>query len=355
VGQLLRLAENAELDRWVLFPTAEETAWTVSRHHEVLGSYFRLTTSPWEHYELAADKRLAFHCATTLDLDVPRTWFATSREEVEQLDVDYPVIIKPAVRLEFNPLTHDKAWRVDDRAALLRRFDEAAALVDPQDLMIQELIPGGGDCQLSFAAACRDGEAIAAVTARRTRQYPHEFGRASTFVETIDRPDVLKASLRLLDDLRLDGLVEIEFKQDPRDGQLKLLDVNARAWGWHSVGDAAGVDFAYAAWRLAMGDDVVATHGRPGVRWARLSMDVPSSAREIAAGRLRLRTYLHSLRQPLSGPIAALDDPLPMVCDLPLMGVRGVKRSVREAVGRARGASARRQVAVRRARRTPAT
>jgi predicted ATP-grasp superfamily ATP-dependent carboligase len=196
---------------------------------------------------------------------------------------------------------------------------------------------------------------LAFVTAQRSRQYPLDFGRASTFVETIDRPDVLKASLRLLDDLRLDGLVEIEFKQDPRDGQLKLLDVNARAWGWHSVGDAAGVDFAYAAWRLAMGDDVVATHGRPGVRWARLSMDVPSSAREIAAGRLRLRTYLHSLRQPLSGPIAALDDPLPMVCDLPLMGVRGVKRSVREAVGRARGASARRQVAVRRARRTPAT
>jgi predicted ATP-grasp superfamily ATP-dependent carboligase len=355
VGQLLRLAENAELDGWVLFPTAEETAWSVSRHHEVLGSYFRLTTSPWERYEVAADKRLAFHCARTLDVDVPRTWFPSSRDEVADLDVEFPVILKPAVRLEFNPLTHDKAWRVDDRNTLLERYDQAVALVDPQDLMIQELIPGGGDCQLSFAAACRDGVPIASITARRTRQYPHDFGRASTFVETVDRPDVLKASLRLLDDLRLDGLVEIEFKQDPRDGQLKLLDVNARAWGWHSVGEAAGVDFAYAAWRVAMGHHVPQAHGRPGVRWARMSMDVPASLRDIAAKRLRVRTYLSSLRRPLSGPIAALDDPMPMFFDLPLMGLRGVKRSVRGAVGRARGASARRPVVARRARGTAAT
>jgi D-aspartate ligase len=354
VGQLVGLAEEAELDGWVLFPTAEETAWTVSRHHEVLSSYFRLTTSPWERYEVAADKRLAFHCARSLDLDLPRTWFPSSRQEVAELEVEYPVILKPAVRLEFNPLTHDKAWRVDDHTTLLQRYDEAVALVDPEDLMVQELIPGGGDCQLSFAAACRDGEPIASITARRTRQFPHDFGRASTFVETVDRPDVLKASLRLLDDLRLDGLVEIEFKQDPRDGGLKLLDVNARAWGWHSVGEAAGVDFAHAAWRLAQGEAVPVSHGRPGVRWARLSMDIPSSLREIAAKRLRLRTYVSSLRRPLCGPIAALDDPMPMFCDLPLMGFRGLKRSVRRAVGTARGASGRRRAVRRRGLGTPA-
>jgi len=41
------------------------------------------------------------------------------------------------------------------------------------------------------------------------------------------------------------GLVEMEYKLDPRDSQYKLLDVNARTWGYHALGAAAGVDFSY--------------------------------------------------------------------------------------------------------------
>ena len=38
--------------------------------------------------------------------------------------------------------------------------------------MLQELIPGDGAAQLSFAALCRDGEVLASLTACRTRQFP---------------------------------------------------------------------------------------------------------------------------------------------------------------------------------------
>ncbi len=34
--------------------------------------------------------------------------------------------------------------------------------------------------------------------ARRQRQHPHEFGRASTFVETVDDPDLEKVYERYL-------------------------------------------------------------------------------------------------------------------------------------------------------------
>ncbi len=331
VEQLMRLAEESELDRWVLFPTDEEAAWIVSRHHAVLSSRFRLTTSPWERYERAADKQLAYRSARALDVDVPETWFPASRSELEQLELDYPVILKPAVRLEINRLTHAKAWRVENRADLLERYDKAIAMMGPEDVMVQELIPGGGERQLSFAAACRDGEPVMSVTAQRRRQYPVDFGRSSTFVETVDRPDVPKPALLMLQELRLDGLVEIEFKEDPRDGRLKLLDVNARAWGWHSIGAAADVDFAHGAWLMAMGENVAPCRARPGVRWARLVLDVPVSAREILARRMSLRSYLHSLRPPLVGPMAALDDPVPTVVDLPLMVHRELKRIARRA------------------------
>ena len=54
---------------------------------------------------------------------------------------------------------------------------------------VQEIIPGDGKEQYSVAAYCKDGTMLASMTARRTRQYPIDFGRGSTFVEAIEVPN----------------------------------------------------------------------------------------------------------------------------------------------------------------------
>jgi D-aspartate ligase len=323
---LLSVADAKGWGGWVLFPTAEDTAWLVARNHRALGARYRLTTSPWDEYRCAADKRVAYERARAQGIDTPRTWHPTGIEEVARLAIDLPVIVKPAVRITRNELTDAKAWRVDSRDALLARYAQACTLLPAGWVMIQEVIPGGGEHQLAFAATCRDGETLGWVAARRGRQFPTDFGRFSTFVETIHHPELVRAGQRLVADLRLTGLIEIEFKEDPRDGRLKLLDVNARAWGWHAVGRAAGVDFAHLAWRAAQGERIRPTQGRAGVRWVWLTTDLPISARELLAGRLRLRAYLRSLRPPIEGAIGASDDPLPLVLDAPLLAMRLLRR-----------------------------
>jgi predicted ATP-grasp superfamily ATP-dependent carboligase len=323
---LLGLARARGWDGWVLFPTAEETAWLVARSHRALGARYRLTTSPWEEYRCAADKRVAYERARAQGIDTPRTWHPANIEEVARLAVDVPVIVKPALRITRNALTDAKAWRADSRDALIARYAQACALLPAPWVMIQEVIPGGGNHQLAFAATCRDGEVLGWVAARRARQFPTDFGRFSTFVETIEHPELADAGHRLVADLRLTGLIEIEFKEDPRDGRLKLLDVNARAWGWHGIGRAAGVDFTHLAWRAAQGDRIHPVQGRAGVRWVWLTTDLPVSARELLAGRLRLGAYLRSLRPPIEGAIAASDDPLPVVLDAPLLAMRMLRR-----------------------------
>ena len=130
-----------------------------------------------------------------------------------------------------NELTLARAWPVDNRRQLLEHYDQACALVDPDLVMIQELIPGGGEAQFSFAALCAEGRPLAWMVARRTRQYPIDFSRGSTFVETIDEPMVEEPSRRLLAAVGYSGLVELEFKRDPRTGRPKLLDINARGAG----------------------------------------------------------------------------------------------------------------------------
>ena len=110
---------------------------------------------------------------------------------------------------------------------------------------MQELIPGGGSQQFSYCAFFRDGEAVGKMVVRRRRQHPLEFGRASTYVESVDIPILEELSERFLRAIDYYGLVELEYKLDPRDSQYKLLDVNARTWGYHSLGARAGVDFSY--------------------------------------------------------------------------------------------------------------
>ena len=192
--------------------------------------------------------------------------------------------------------------------------------------MIQELIPGGGESQFSFAALCEEGRLLARVVARRTRQYPADLGRASTFVETVEEPEVEEHARRLLQEMSFTGLAEVEFKRDPRDRRLKLLDVNPRVWGWHGLCQRAGVDFPYLAWCLARGESVPASHAITGVSWLRLSTDLPTSLLEIARGRLSARGYLRSFRGPRARAIFARDDPLPGLTEVPMLAVTLLQR-----------------------------
>ena len=326
-ARLLDLADELQLDGWVVFPTDDEAAAMIGRQHESLAERFVLTTPPWEVLRWAYDKRLSYRLAQSLAVPYPRTWTAAQVLELGyEIELPFPLIIKPAIKEEFNPLTAAKAWQVNDRDELRARLTEAVEMVDCDLLLLQETIPGNGAAQLSYAALCEEGRVLASVTARRTRQYPADFGRASTFVETIEQPQVAELSQQLLEEMRFSGLIEVEFKRDPRDDELKLLDINPRVWGWHSLCQRAGVDFPYLAWRLAQGLSVPASEAELGVRWLRFSTDFPTALREIARGRLPARDYVRSLRGPRAQAIFARDDPWPGLVELPMLIATLIRR-----------------------------
>lgn len=329
VDFLLRLATREGLEGWALVPSADESAAMVARHEDELGERYTLTTPSWEVMRWAYDKRLTHELANRVGVEHPVTAYPRSRDEVGALPVEFPAIIKPAIKEDFNPLTAAKAWRVDSHASLLERYDEACTLVDPGVLMVQELVPGNGDSQFSYAALCAEGRSLAHVVARRTRQYPMDFGRASTFVETIDDPEVVERAERLLAELGYTGIVEVEFKRDARDGAYKLLDINPRIWGWHTLCGRAGVDFPYLLWRTIRGEPLPSVRSRPGIGWVRMTTDLPTVLKEIRRRRMSVREYVASLRLPRESAIFAKDDPLPGLVEVPMLAATLVRRFAR--------------------------
>ena len=122
-----------------------------------------------------------------------------------------------------------------------------------------------------------------------------DFGRASTFVESVEAPDVEAVARRVLAAIGLDGIVEVEFKRDARDGRLRLLDINARTWGYHTLGEAAGVDFAASLYKDQLAEPVERSRARAGVSWLRLLTDLPTGILDVAGRRTTLRAYVRSL------------------------------------------------------------
>jgi predicted ATP-grasp superfamily ATP-dependent carboligase len=324
VQYLLELAGLHGLDGWVLFPTSDETAALLAKFQTALSSRYRVSAPTWEVLRWAYDKRLTYQLAAQEQVAYPLTIYPAGEADLQSQACSFPAILKPAAHTVVNRFTSDKAWRVENREQLLARYREACELLPPELILVQELIPGGGEAQFSYAALCRDGKPIASLTARRTRQYPIDFGYSSSFVETLDVPEIVAPSRRLLAAIRYTGLVEVEYKFDARTGLYKLLDINPRLWTWSPLGKLAGTDFPYLLWRMMMNKDVAEQTARAGVRWMRMITDLPAAIHEMLRGRLRLGAYLRSFQKPLQFSVMAADDPLPGLLDLPLYAYKNV-------------------------------
>ena len=176
--------------------------------------------------------------------------------------------------------------------------------------MFQELIPGGDDC-LWTVGSYLDGEgrALGVFCGRKLLQAPAGVGTCRVG-EAVWDADAVEGALRLLRELGFHGISQVEYKRDPRDGSLRLMEVNARLWQWHSLASDCGVDLVGD--RLPRRAGTARRARRPASapgdrRWVALVRHLRESRRD----RLGLRATLAPLRPPFSEPVLSLRDPMP--------------------------------------------
>jgi D-aspartate ligase len=326
VKTLMELGEQLQLKGWVLFPTRDEQVAAISRHRSMLSEWFRVPAPEWNTIRWMWDKRNTYQLANELGIPFPKTWFPQNLQDLDQIDGPFPLALKPAIKEHFFYATKAKAWRANNKSELRELFQRACCVTEAGEVLVQDLIPGDGRHQFAYCAFFKEGRAIGSMVSRRRRQHPHEFGRASTFVETIDLPALETLSERFLKAVNYYGLVEVEYKLDPRDGQFKLLDVNARTWGYHTLGASAGVDFSYLLYLDQLGERIEPRRGLPGLSWIRLVTDIPTGIVDILSGRLRLYDYLHSLRNFQTEAVFNREDLMPALMECALIPYLFAKR-----------------------------
>jgi len=319
VDAVLDVGYKLGLRNWVLFPTRDETVAAFSRCRTELARFFKVTTPEWDSIEWAWNKKKTYDLAGELSIPCPLTFNPKGPSDLDALQSYLPLAIKPAVKEHFFYATKSKAWRADNMQELHEKYAKARLYIASEEILLQEIIPGDGTRQFSYCAFFRDGRALGTLVARRLRQHPPDFGRAATYVESIDLPQIEELAIRFLEAIDYYGIVEVEFKQDPRDGKYKLLDVNARTWGFHSLGFPAGVDFPYLLFSDQLGQVNAVQRGEPGIAWLRLCADVPASFVELIRGRLDLKAYFASLLKTRIESVYCAEDPLPALMEFALL------------------------------------
>ena len=323
---LLAMGRRMNLQGWVLFPTRDELVEAFSRNKSALAEVFRVPTPEWDVVKWACNKWNTYTLAEKIGIPIPKTWCPRTVADIDAIDTIFPVCLKPAVKVEFFYATKAKAWRAENRDELKLMFEKALPLVGSSEILVQEIIPGDGTTQFSSCVFFKNGKAIATMEAQRWRQHPPEFGRAATFVESLDLPEIVEPTLRLLREMNYYGLVEVEYKLDHRDEKYKLLDVNTRTWGFHALGSPAGADFSYLQFADQIGEVVEPCHGRAGVGWIRMVTDIPTSISGIVHGRLGLNTYLNSLKDFSVESVYGREDILPTLVEIALIPYLAMKR-----------------------------
>lgn len=307
-------ASSRHCRRVVAVPTVDEPGWAAAVRAEAdRGAYLAvLPTSDAAVVALGAPGRhlvdkaaLSALAAAAGMATVPTRSFADRAALVAAApELDYPVVVKPAVKAS--------------------RLARAAMATGPAGLRALPLDPGAAVVVQPFldepitavAGVAWRGDLVAAAHQRYERIWPPDCGVASAAVTVDPDPAVEAVVTRLLDGY--DGIFQAQFVGG------RLVDVNPRVFGSLPLAVAAGANLVATWCDLLLGRAVPRHRARPGVRYRWLEGDLRSIAHRVTSrpGGLRLAMAALAPRAGTAHSVESLGDPRPLLTRLSYVGGR---------------------------------
>lgn len=319
--------ESDRLRGSVLLAAGDAAIELIAEHRDELAEKYLLDLSNTAAQRTMLNKLDTYRAAVAAGVPTPRFWLATTLDELDALrgSLVFPLIVKPRLSHVFEERFGRKflvAESHDQLADAFRTVQDARI-----ETMLVERIPGGDDRLCSYYTYLdEDGRPLFDFTKRIIRRWPVGMGAACYHI-TDHVPGVRELGLKLFHQVGLRGLANVEFKLDPRDGQLKLIECNARFTAANGLLADCGFDLARFVYnRLSGLEPLTLDHYRTGVRlW--YPIDDFKSFRELRGrGEITLTRWLASLCHRQTFPFFRWYDPLPtLVVESRRIG-RGLRR-----------------------------
>lgn len=306
---LLRAGEEIG-GRPVLLTLVDSIAIFIERHAVRLKERFVFPLADEPVVERLANKWDMFALAKQHAIPTPETAFPQSREDVLAFarTAQFPVIMKGA-----DPLLPRAASKeiLQDAQALIAAYDKASQ-DGPANCILQEYIPGTAESVWMCNAYFGDRSECKAIFPGKKLRQVSSTGIASLAV-CVPNATVVEQTRRFMQSVGYRGCVGIGWRYDARDGQYKVLDVNARVSGvFRLFRPTNGMDVVRICYLDLTGQPVPQTQLAAGRKWM-LEQDVESALAEVRAGRLSILGWIRSLIGVRETHWFAFDDPAPFI------------------------------------------
>ncbi len=329
-------------NRAVVYPTSDLYAVSLSELKDELSGDFHCIVGDEEAVKTLVNKKEFYKALIRHKVSHPSTLFPKDIEETRQIAIKirYPVFLRPSISQTFSRKFLRKGFIARSRKELLDYYDLATK--NGMEILIQDIVPGPPCLSYQIGGYVNKAHSPLALFARqRLRIYPLRFGN-STLTVSIPVSTVAYEKMtliRFLKALGYEGIFDAEFKKDPRDGILKLLEINARCWWSIPLPSRCGVDLPFIAYLDAIGQNTgFSENYRVGIKWAYLQLllqDCASSLRvSRSTDRLRFSDLMSSLANTEEWAWFSYDDLAPFFVNTITEAAQFLKRRTLSRSGR---------------------
>jgi predicted ATP-grasp superfamily ATP-dependent carboligase len=217
--------------------------------------------------ELAFNKKKLIDRAVELNVPCPETFSVEDDLAFEEISgkLKFPVVIKPVRSKGGNGISF-----VDSPDRLKEIYDASLTKFGP--LLIQEKIPYKE--RYSVAILMNSEQVMKRCCVLHAKRFHPISNGPASFVETVNKPQLLELGKTLLESIGYSGIAEIEFVIDSRTNEPKLMEINPRFWGSLQLAINAGVDFPSLLSELVENGDVdKSLNYKTGIRCRHLIFD----------------------------------------------------------------------------------
>lgn len=329
--ELLLSRDDAELQGCVVFVCGDDAVNFIASNKSLLEPKYLLEEQDANLRLAMLNKQKTAELGRSVGVPTPSYWEVKSTDDISGIEsmVNFPAIIKPLYSHLFQRVYKGKKYlRANDLQELRVRCKKA--LDYSIEIVVCELIPGPDDLLSSYYTFLDDnGQSLFHFTKRVIRRSPVNEGGGSYHI-TEWLPETAKLGRRFFEKINYRGLGNIEFKKDIRDGNLKLIEVNARFTAAQELLVRAGLDIAYIIYCHTINRKVPEIKEfRNFVRLWYPERDFDAFRELHAKGELSWGRWIRSIAHKQTLPYFNITDPWPAIAHMIQEDGKRLRRKLR--------------------------
>jgi D-aspartate ligase len=284
--------------QYVLISAMEETIAWLNGNRLRVPPCVRLRFPAVETVEMMLDKRRFYEFAAGRGFPIrPMYFFQGPEWELAGGDPLYPCVLKTRRKMYVEGMKKAYWIRTPQDLAAAIGLLRALKGIGPEDLLLQEWVPGG-DSDVYFCMQYYDsgGACRASFTGRKIRQWPPLTGGTSS-AEPAEAPEVERLTGDFFRSAGMRGICSMEFKRSSVDGRFYMIEPTAcRADYQEGVAVANGCNIPLIMHLCESGRPPAPSGGRPpATAWVSAGDDYQSARASAPGGRLSYWQWRRSL------------------------------------------------------------